>query len=751
MGASFNKGAYKEIYKHNKWIETADKYEEQFAAKLYKTPYVQDAAKTALTKLSKTLNAYYGNRGQKMDEETVENAEAVRDMAGQIVGEVPKDQREAGGEERVEITDTLLEAFLPRGDSSHGAGQIGNFSQSLTNASTMEERQEAEATDRRNLDEVINGDGNLRERMTMLYNGMFINGGREKQQIAKSRSLKNLMAYITQDKIQNTEELQGVRLDLLEGMKQRGKRGDVFDIFSIARDLKKSSDHAEKKGNKLTRFFAGLSRGFNAGLLRRFNRKTRSAKEREQKRLGEDHYNNLGLELSRRERINGIKDGQLQWEEGTAWFKMKKPVNAGGMLQTAGPSGTALRMLGAYKLLGASLKELLHFRLALIAWMVTSKDHSLYEIMKGSQNAGITGKEDLSEPATMYMTVDPLPVDVLRREFAPEHQFPHELVYKTMLNELTAKRKQKADFKLLPYTLFANMGDNDATNKDAQDLALNIYTTNAFLAMVRGQKYGTTAGKRSLSDKKGGYEGRETKELRNFKMRNSIFNMLRISSRMAQDTLEERGQNQEEDILAEEMAMENNERPSIQGKAAYKGTAYRGGKLTSDLKEGGNTQITLPSMTSSSKNYMRAAEFYLRIGNIERAVLIEYKMTGKGAVDISGTSKYKEEEEVLIPANTKFRVVTPLKRATITKKGIQWDEAREEPDNSTELESQEEEDYLAGQEMLPVNGYVIRLEEVEGPGYTKRNEQGEVPQMRREIRNAYRQEMERRRGLAQRQ
>ena len=55
------------------------------------------------------------------------------------------------------------------------------------------------------------------------------------------------MAYITQDKIQNTEELQGVRLDLLEGMKQRGKRGDVFDIFSIARDLKKSSDHAEKK------------------------------------------------------------------------------------------------------------------------------------------------------------------------------------------------------------------------------------------------------------------------------------------------------------------------------------------------------------------------------------------------------------------------------------------------------------------------------------------------------------------------
>lgn len=36
MGASFNGKAYEEIYKHKDWEQTADKYEEAFAAKLYK-------------------------------------------------------------------------------------------------------------------------------------------------------------------------------------------------------------------------------------------------------------------------------------------------------------------------------------------------------------------------------------------------------------------------------------------------------------------------------------------------------------------------------------------------------------------------------------------------------------------------------------------------------------------------------------------------------------------------------------------
>ena len=41
MGADFNKKAYQEIYRHSAWEQTADKYEEEFAARLYKTPTIK--------------------------------------------------------------------------------------------------------------------------------------------------------------------------------------------------------------------------------------------------------------------------------------------------------------------------------------------------------------------------------------------------------------------------------------------------------------------------------------------------------------------------------------------------------------------------------------------------------------------------------------------------------------------------------------------------------------------------------------
>ena len=467
MGASFNGKAYEEIYKHGKWEETAETYEESLAANLYKASYVQEAARTALTRLSKMLNAYYNDQGQarNLDEQAAQNAQAAQQAAAEVAGvpaaapqpgdvqaENAAPLQEAGvqeavpqpadsGNDRVEITDTLIEALLPRGDSSGGAGQIGSYSNMYRDADE-EVRQAARQIDEKNLNAVINGDGNLRERMTMLYNGMFINGGGNKEQIAGSRSLKNLMAYITEEEKERIPELQGVRTDLLEEMGHRKSKKDVFDTFSLARDLKNASDKRERRGNWLTRFFQGMHRGFVAAISSRFTRKKRSEEERQTYRLGEEYYNRLGLELSGRESINGLKGTDLQWQEGRAWYEMRKRVNAQGMLQTAGPSGTTLRMLGAYKLMGASLKELLYFRLALIAWMVSSKDHSLYEIMIGSKNAGITGSENLSEPATMYMTVDPVPTEVLRQEVAQGQQFPHEQIYRIMLNELSENGKR---------------------------------------------------------------------------------------------------------------------------------------------------------------------------------------------------------------------------------------------------------------------------------------------------------------------
>lgn len=967
MGADFNKKAYQEIYRHSSWERTADKYEEEFAAKLYKTPYVQQAAKTALTKLSRMLNAYYNRPGEArgMNEEAVADAQALGQVAAEVTGErapgetaavqastgpatasqtpaeptsvgqtpadqtpaspapadqIPADQTPAGPEaDNVEITDTLLEALLPKGDSSGGAGQIGNYRQYLNDNSNAMDRQVADQIDRENLNQVINGDGNLRERMTMLYNGMFVNGGRGREQIAESRSLKNMMAYITDEDRARSPELQGVRLDLLNGMKQREKRDDVFNTFSIARDLKKNIDKKKGRGNRLTRFFAGLSRAFNASLFSTFIRKARSKEDRMANRLGEQYYERLGLGLSQRERANGIRNGELQWQEGKAWFDVKKRVNAEGMLQTAGPSGTTLRMLGAYKLMGASLKDLLYFRLALIAWMVTSKDHSLYEIMKGSQNAGVTGKEDLSEPATMYMTVDPLPVDVLRQEFAPEHQFPHELVYRVMLNELRDKRRErygkrnqaamnngdvrsmvedrdylkahlvelnaritqlrnerknankgvskpeaikkivttlidqlmssgrlhpfygeaykkmsfeqllemgvpeilalKADEKqkklganLLAkieqfkkaqetesrtahdlevfeaqrkyveeqivgkreelsqkgyevtegynFTLYGKSSDGimkeigeDANNAQAQDIALNIYTTGAYMAMTKGQKYWEGLARSALRDDRvdqykqtgfGSYEFSSSSEMGDKEVADDIFKMIHISSRMSQDALEERGQNEG---VQEDTGPAN----GMEGKAAYVGRTFRGSRLTGNFRTSAGSTFTINAMTSSSKRIAKAAQYYKKSQDKDgedNAVLIEYSLKGKGAVDISGLSKVQNEAEVLIPAKTEFKVVTQLRKATITEDGIRWEDAGDAP--SAEEQRQENKEASGKKNnMFPIRGYVVRLEEVSGPGAAKREEDSKVAGMRREIRDIYRRRMEERQRLAQ--
>ena len=102
-------------------------------------------------------------------------------------------------------------------------------------------------------------------------------------------------------------------------------------------------------------------------------------------------------------------------------------------------------MMAAYKMLGATPEKLLAFRLALIGWMGSSQDNSLYEILYGSHLVGVKGKEDLSEAARMYMAVDPLTVEQLRREAAIDNEFPHERVFNKMLKRIAARRAGKQD------------------------------------------------------------------------------------------------------------------------------------------------------------------------------------------------------------------------------------------------------------------------------------------------------------------
>ena len=57
MAESYTKEAYKQIYEHPEWKKTATEFEDRFAANLYKTPYVQEAARTALSRISNMLTA----------------------------------------------------------------------------------------------------------------------------------------------------------------------------------------------------------------------------------------------------------------------------------------------------------------------------------------------------------------------------------------------------------------------------------------------------------------------------------------------------------------------------------------------------------------------------------------------------------------------------------------------------------------------------------------------------------------------
>jgi len=780
MGNSYTDDAYKElIYKHKDWQRTADEYEQKFAANLYKTNYVQAAARTALTKLSGMLTSYYSvkDNRQRIDQGDLT---AFTDIAETISGQ------------KTEGRQVLEEALLPgeNRDSSSGAGQIGNARYRARQAGQDSPEALAAASEQnlQNIDQVINGDGNLREQMTMLYNGMFINGGHTREQIAGSHSLKNMLLNITPEELSYMQQAgrqagdedmanANVRFDLLNEMDQYKAGKDVFDTYSMSRDLKKGADKVKGRGNPISRWFSSVKRRFSSSFMSKFIRSARRPEDR--KGLGLEHYEGLGIGLSDRERLNAVgEDGKLKWLEGQAYFSVKTPVTAEGLLQTAGPSGTTLRMLGAYKLIGASKQELLYFRLALIAWMVTSKDHSLFEILKGSHNAGVKGYEDLSEAANMYKTVDPIPEQEIRNQLAPDKRYPHETIYLQMLNELRDKRKAqnpnptaRSGVLFKPSFVQGQVSDEekyDAMSYDAQDLATNVYTTELYKLMNLSQKYGSFIGRR-LMGMIGVREAYNSRDLGNDEIKEGIFNLARLSSRMVMDGLEEHsatesaretidqadlrsfsyksttlGTDQETQEDRDALAASKAYKESFTGggRRAYRGLAFRGGTVESKFKSAGNT-ISFSNLTSTAMALSVAANFY-KDGTAARdkKTIVKLKMTGKGAVSVMDVSQFSGESEVLVSPGSKFKVTRALGPAYLETqfKEIRFPEEVPEDDLKHNLvkrmpgisNGEEQEDsvpyYLQedGSKTPGVSQYrwarvqVVELEEVSGPGEERR-------------------------------
>ena len=339
MGDSFTKGAYEVIYKHPKWKDEATKYEEHLAAKLFHMSYTKQAVKTAMGKISRILTAYYGDGERKPDaqeQQNTEAAESLTDFAQLFNGE----------DTDVKVNKTLVEALMQGRRDNTGAGQVRKVQAGDERGDgTQFTQEQADEVNKRKLDEIINGDGNLREQMTLLYNGMFINGGHSKEQIARGTSFKGVMQGITRERGMQNLDLMGIDYDLLEGQSRYQKGEDVFDTKSMAMDLVRRDEELQNTGNSFTRWWRGLKRIWSASVNNFFLRKKRKTPlVKGEKGLGLKHYEELGIAPSKREREFAVlrdKDGteRLQWKEGAAYFKIDKEVTAEGMLQTAGASG----------------------------------------------------------------------------------------------------------------------------------------------------------------------------------------------------------------------------------------------------------------------------------------------------------------------------------------------------------------------------------------------------------------------------
>ncbi len=257
-------------------------------------------------------------------------------------------------------------------------------------------------------------EGNLRERMTALYNAMF--GG--------------FKSYLnTALKKGRWQELEAKGLNVTK--LQRRKRQMIFTPG--ARDLYRNPYQKwDRKNLKSYEDFGPSMR--------------KEVKGTSQRTVGELEEGENPIPLSEREKAfqfgdkeegTDLKNEKLKWREGETnwqindnnpWVKnakqsLKMPV-------VAGPSGTMLRMFQLWEWLNKPTTPE-DWRLAVLSWMLTSNDHTFHEMMMASADYGLPYKPGREA----YMDVAPLSVMELRGNVAQGGLFPHEIAFKRMFDE----------------------------------------------------------------------------------------------------------------------------------------------------------------------------------------------------------------------------------------------------------------------------------------------------------------------------
>lgn len=367
------------------------------------------------TEFEQRLGAYYFN-----DALTVDAARtALRTLRDVLMELVPKQPGES-----VEAFAVRVESVFFRDDPA-SAGQVG------TRAGVT-------------VDDLL-AHGNLRELVTAFYNGAYYNRD-------NPNTFSDVLLRVMDDG--DWDRARGAGLDVaevrraqhqLDGRIHRPVLGWLESrvmegSFTFTRD-------PFGTGNVGMLSERGV-RDVAEVIMSQHSRENRS--EEEIRQLGlvttPAHYEGLGVPLGRFERafveehVGGRLDPDtpLPWREGgtaheTTASRWARKAMGEGFPVVDGVSGTTAKMLTAVKFLGLGSKMTERFLGALMGWMLPGRDHSLLEIFRGAQIAGVGGMrlEPASRPTAvdLYRNLPGLDLGTLRREILPDGMFPHEYRY----------------------------------------------------------------------------------------------------------------------------------------------------------------------------------------------------------------------------------------------------------------------------------------------------------------------------------
>ncbi|MGW4460877.1 toxin glutamine deamidase domain-containing protein [Micromonospora sp. NPDC004704] len=293
------------------------------------------------------------------------------------------------------------------------------------------------------LDELL-AEGNVRETVTAFYNAAYYNRASPTLASAVLHVIDNGRWSVARELGLDVDQLATMRRQLDERLHRAilGRIEARFDPhnFRFARD-------PFGTGNVVMVSERGV---WDLAELFQSQWTRDNRKDTDLERLGlirtPDSYDAVGAPLGRFERayVESVVDGPLTpdtplpWREGvtahdTTGSRWARQVAGDGFPVIDGISASTTRMLTAAKFLGLDPAKLQGFLGALMGWMLPCRDHSLFEIARGAQIAGV-GRQALEPSArtnavNFYRNLTGLDLHTLRTRILPDGLFPHESLY----------------------------------------------------------------------------------------------------------------------------------------------------------------------------------------------------------------------------------------------------------------------------------------------------------------------------------